>query len=126
MTAPEMGDAVLNIRTSTLNNIAFRDVFKTTQYAQYVLMSLRPGEEIGMEIHPHTDQFIRVEAGKGVLYLGNLGYELDDDTAAVIPAGTRHNVVNTSDTDYLKLYSIYSPPQHPPGTFQLVKQEEIE
>ncbi|MBX6168115.1 MAG: cupin domain-containing protein [Thermobispora bispora] len=91
-------------------------------------MSLRPGEEIGLEVHEHTDQFIRVEKGKARLTFGKSRetvdetHELDEDWAAVIPAGTWHNVVNIGDGE-LKLYSLYAPPEHPDGTVHVTKAD---
>jgi mannose-6-phosphate isomerase-like protein (cupin superfamily) len=86
-------------------------------------MSLRPGEEIGMETHDDVDQFIRFEAGKGKVVLNGREQAVEDGSAVVIPAGTEHNVVNTSASEALKLYSIYTPPEHPDGTVHKTKVE---
>jgi mannose-6-phosphate isomerase-like protein (cupin superfamily) len=86
-------------------------------------MSLRPGEEIGLETHDDRDQFIRVEAGTGKAILNGEEKALADGSAVVIPAGTQHNIVNTSQSDALKLYTIYSPPEHPDGTIHKNKAE---
>ena len=112
---------VLDIESSTLKNTAYRHVIKTAPYSQYVLMSLLPKQEIGMEVHEDGDQFIRVEGGQGLAILDNKVYDLSDGIAVIIPAGTHHNIINTSDTEPLKLYTIYSPPHHPRGTLQWTK-----
>ncbi len=95
----------------------------TATHMQLVVMSLLPGEEIGAETHDHVDQFIRVEAGTGKAVLDGVESELEDDSIVVIPAGTHHNIVNTSESLLLKLYSIYSPPEHPAGTVHKTKAE---
>jgi mannose-6-phosphate isomerase-like protein (cupin superfamily) len=86
-------------------------------------MTLQPGEDIGLETHDGHDQFIRVEAGTGVVLLEGKESALEDGSAVVIPAGTEHNVVNTSDDEPLRLYTLYSPPEHPDGTVHRTKQE---
>jgi mannose-6-phosphate isomerase-like protein (cupin superfamily) len=87
-------------------------------------MSLRPKEEIGEETHT-LDQFIRVEAGSGVAVLDGVGHQISDGTAVVIPAGTKHNVINVSDRDELKLYTVYSPPEHRDGTIHKTKADAL-
>lgn len=89
-------------------------------------MSLKPGEDIGAEVHEEHDQFIRVESGFGKAVLNGEETELEDGSAVVIPAGTEHNVVNVSETEPLKLYTIYSPPEHPEGTVHVTKAEAEE
>jgi mannose-6-phosphate isomerase-like protein (cupin superfamily) len=89
-------------------------------------MTLGPGEEIGREVHDEHDQFIRVEAGAGVVELNREKHELSDGSAVVIPAGVEHNVVNTSSADALRLYTLYSPPEHPDGTVHRTKADEPE
>lgn len=101
-----------NIEELTINNDNFRKVIFTGKYNQVVLMSLIGKEDIGLEIHKDTDQFFRIEKGKGILILGNKKYKIKDDDAFVAPAGIQHNVINTSQTKPLKLYTIYSPPHH--------------
>jgi mannose-6-phosphate isomerase-like protein (cupin superfamily) len=86
-----------------------------------VVMSLKPREEIGMEIHPYITQFIRVEAGEGVAIVDGISYMLLNDTAIIIPLGKHHNIINTSYTEDLKLYSIYSPPNHPADRVDVTK-----
>jgi len=116
---------VTNIEEDALENTDFRRVLYTAKHTQLVLMSLRGNEEIGEEIH-ELDQFIRVEAGQGLAVLDGVAHRLSDGSAVVIPAGTRHNVINVSDTDELKLYTLYSPPEHRDGTVHTSKSDAIE
>lgn len=116
----------VNIEKRSIENKYFREVLFTAPHSQLVLMSLKPGEDIGMETHDDVDQFIRIEAGTGKAVLGGVEHELEDGSAIVIPAGTRHNVINTSASEPMKLYSIYSPPEHPPGTVHKDKAEAME
>lgn len=112
-----------NIEDLTLNNSYFRQVLFTGQNCQLVLMSLKPGEEIGAEVHPNVDQFFRIEKGMAKVVVGeNEEHNVGDGDAIIIPAGTKHNVINTSNED-LKLYTIYSPPNHPDGTIHKTKAE---
>jgi mannose-6-phosphate isomerase-like protein (cupin superfamily) len=113
---------ITNIEDETVKNQHYRKVLFTAKHSQLVLMSLQPGEEIGTEVH-ELDQFIRFESGTGKVVLDGNEHEVGDGTAVVIPAGTKHNVVNSSKEDALKLYSIYSPPEHKPGTLHKTKQE---
>jgi mannose-6-phosphate isomerase-like protein (cupin superfamily) len=113
----------INIENKTLENSCFREVLFTASRMQLVIMSLAPGDEIGLETHDDVDQFIRVEAGAGKAILDGAEHELEDGSAVVIPAGTAHNVVNTSRTEALKLYSIYTPPEHPDGTIHKDKAQ---
>ncbi len=115
-----------NIEQLTLNNTFFRQVLFTGQHCQLVLMALKPGEEIGAEVHPNVDQFFRLEAGEAKFVVGK-GEEhlLKDGDVAIVPAGMRHNVINTSTDKDLKLYTIYSPPNHPDGTVHKTKQEAM-
>lgn len=101
-----------NIERDTLTNTDYRKVIYTTPQMQLVLMSLIPGEDIPWEIHEHTTQFIRVESGRAVIKIEDSKYLLKDGDAVVIPNGTRHYVKNTGDVE-LKLYTLYSPPEHP-------------
>lgn len=114
---------VTNIEKDTVANDDFRRVLFTGPNTQLVLMTLQPGEEIGLETHAEHDQFIRVEAGDGVVLLDGKESALEDGSAVVIPAGTEHNVVNTSDDEPLRLYTLYSPPEHPDGTVHPTKRE---
>jgi mannose-6-phosphate isomerase-like protein (cupin superfamily) len=115
----------INIEEKTLANEYFREVLYTAPNSQLVIMTLKAGEEIGQEKHQGHDQFIRVEAGKGVAILDGQKHMLEDGVAVVIPAGTEHNVINTS-TEPLRLYTIYSPPEHPDGTIHRTKAEADE
>ena len=121
-----MSGYVIDIEKKTLENEHFREVLFTAPNSQLVVMSLRPGEEIGLETHDGIDQFIRVEAGTGKAILNGEEKPLADGTAVVIPAGTEHNVVNTSQSEALKLYTIYSPPEHADGTIHKTKAEADE
>jgi mannose-6-phosphate isomerase-like protein (cupin superfamily) len=113
----------INIEEATLENNNFRKVLYTSKYSQLVLMSLRPGEEIGMEVHEENDQFFRFEAGQGKCIIDGNEYELSDGVAVVVPAGAQHNVINTSGTEELKMYTIYSPAHHKEGIVRATKEE---
>ena len=119
---------VVNIEEVTERNNNFRTALWTGENLQVTLMSLNPGEDIGMEIHPETDQFLRIEEGSGIVRMGknrnNLNYQrqFEDGYAILIPAGTWHNVINTGN-EPIKLYSIYSPPKHPFGTVHVSKAD---
>lgn len=121
---PWIGD----IEQATLGNETFRTALHTGEHLQLTVMSLEPGEEIGLEAHPDRDQFLRVERGQARIELGGSAdhldeaHELSDDWAAVIPAGVWHNVVNTG-AQTLKLYSLYAPPEHPADTVHRTKAE---
>lgn len=101
-----------NIEKETLKNKNFRKVLYTSKHSQLVVMSLKPKEEIGMETHPENDQFLRFEGGTGRVVIDTNKYVVKDGDAVVIPAGAKHNVINTSEKKELKLYTIYSPPHH--------------
>jgi mannose-6-phosphate isomerase-like protein (cupin superfamily) len=111
-----------NIEQATLENEYFRKVLYTDKKAQLVVMSLQPGEEIGMEVHKIEDQFIRVEKGNGKAIVSGTESMLEDGVAVVIPAGTEHNIINTSAAP-MKLYTLYSPPHHKDGTIHKTKAE---
>lgn len=112
------------IEKATLKNNYFRKVLFTGKYSQLVLMCLKPGEEIGNEVHPDVDQFFRIEEGDARFIFGSKEKHLvGDGDAVVVPAGTYHNVVNASSTKPLKLYTIYTPPNHPDGTVHKTKAE---
>ena len=112
-----------NIEKLALANNNFRRVLYTAPHSQLVLMSLLPGEEIGMEIHNNVDQFFRFEKGSGKIILGGEEILIGDGDVAVVPAGTNNNVINTSTSEDLKLYTIYSPANHPDGTIHETKAE---
>ena len=116
----------INIEKETLENNNFRKVLFTAPNSQLVVMSLEPNEDIGAETHEEHDQFIRVESGVGKAIIGDQEYILEDGSAIVIPAGSHHNVINTSSTEKMKLYTIYSPPEHPDGTVHQTKDEAME
>ncbi len=115
-----------DIERDTLENSDFRRVVYTAPHLQLVLMALGPGEEIGVETHDHGDQFFRVEAGSGEAILDGTSHKLQDGSIVVIPAGVEHNIVNTSSSEVLRVYTIYTPPEHPDGTVQKTKAEADE
>jgi len=112
---------VVNIEKETLENINFRKVLYTAKNSQLVLMSLAPGEEIGEEIH-QLDQFIRIDGGSGKTILNGEEYPISNGWAVVVPQGTRHNVINTG-TEPMKIYTVYSPPNHKDGTVHTTKAD---
>lgn len=111
-----------NIEKATLKNKNFRKVVYTSAYSQLVLMSLKPKEEIGAETHPENDQFMRFEGGNGRVEIDDNSYNVKDGDAVVIPAGAKHNVINTGK-DKLKIYTIYSPPHHKDQIVRKTKEE---
>ena len=115
---------ILNIEKETLANTYYRHVLYTAKKSQLVLMNIQPGDEIGSEVH-ELDQFIRIEQGTAKAILDGVEHEMQDDFAVVIPAGTEHNIINTGEAE-LKLYSIYSPPEHKDGTIHKTKADEKE
>lgn len=115
---------VTNIEQLALENTNFRQVLYTARNSQLVLMSLPPGGEIGSEVHT-LDQFIRVEQGQGQAVLNGVTYELEDGSAVVVPAGVEHNIINTSTTESLKLYTLYSPPEHKDATVHATREQAL-
>lgn len=115
----------INVEKASLNNSNFRKVLYTAPSSQLVIMSLKPLEDIGEEIHEDGDQFIRVEKGIGKAVLNGVEHELADGSAVVIPMGTKHNIINSSPTEEMKLYTIYSPPHHKDGTMHTTKAEAM-
>ena len=113
---------ITNIEKDSLENENFRKVLYTGKNSQLVLMAIEPRDDIGEEVHK-LDQFIRVEAGNGLAILDGVKHEISDGSAIVIPAGTMHNIINSSETEKLKLYSVYSPPEHKDGTIHKTKNE---
>lgn len=113
----------VNIEQKTLENKNFRQVVYTGKNTQLVLMSIVPGGEIGMETHPDNDQFFRFESGKGKVIIDGNEYEVSDGHAVIVPAGAEHNVVNASDSEPLKLYTLYSPPHHKDGIMRATREE---
>lgn len=124
------GPLVLNIEKATKQNNTFRTALWTGNHMQLTLMSINVGEDIGVEIHPNVDQFLRIEQGQGLVKMGyqrdnlNMQAGVSDGDAIFVPAGTWHNLVNTGNIP-LKLYSIYAPPQHPHGTVHQTKAEAM-
>lgn len=116
---------VINIEEKSLDNDLFREVLFTAPHVQLVVMAIAPGDDIGLETHDDVDQFIRVEAGRGKALLNGKEHDIGDGTAVVIPAGTEHNIINTSQDEPLKLYTLYSPPEHPDGTVHKDKAEAL-
>ncbi len=112
-----------NIEEITLENTNFRRVLFTGPNSQLVVMCLKPGEDIGAEVHLHVDQFFRFEKGEGKVVIDSVETLVTDKWAVVVPAGSNHNVINTSSDEDLKLYTIYTPPQHPDGTIHATKTE---
>ncbi len=121
---------VVNIARATRRNQTFRTALWTGKYLQLTLMSIKVGEDIGLEIHPNTDQFLRIEQGRGLVKMGSSKDDLNfqrpvfANDAILVPAGTWHNLINTGNVP-LKLYSIYAPPQHPRGTVHPTKADAL-
>lgn len=115
-----------NIEKLTVENSNFRKVEYTGEQIQLVLMSLKPGEDIGSEVHPENDQFFRIDAGKGKAVINETEYEIEDGDVVVVPKGAEHNIINTSDSEDLKLYTIYAPSHHKDGIVRVTKQEALE
>lgn len=114
-----------NIETLTTENSDFRRVLYTGKHMQLVLMSLRPGEEIGSEVHNENDQFFRFESGNGRVIVGETEYQVTDGDTVIVPAGTEHNIINASDTEDLKLYTIYAPSHHKDGIVRATREEAM-
>ncbi len=112
-----------NIENATLANTNFRQVLYTAKHCQLVLMRLLPNEEIGMEVHTDNDQFFRFEAGEGKAIIDGNEYVLGNGSVIIVPAGSQHNIINTSATDDLKLYTIYSPAHHQDKVVRATKAE---
>ena len=115
-----------NIEQDTLDNTNFRKVLYTGKHSQLVLMSLKPNEEIGLETHGENDQFLRFEGGDGKVLIDGNEYSVADGDAVIVPAGAEHNVINVSDKEELKIYTIYSPPHHKDQIVRATKQEAEE
>jgi mannose-6-phosphate isomerase-like protein (cupin superfamily) len=116
-----MNGYITNIEKASLENTEFRRVLYTAQHSQLVLMSLLPGEDIGQETH-ELDQFIRIEKGKAKVTLDGVTHDVEDNYAVIVPAGTEHNVLNIGD-ESLKLYTLYSPPEHKDGVVRKTKHD---
>jgi mannose-6-phosphate isomerase-like protein (cupin superfamily) len=120
-----MSGFFVQLEDASLQNNNFRQVLFTAPHCQLVLMSLLPNEEIGMEVHPDNDQFIRIEQGTGEAIIDGQRWSLADGSAVVIPAGAQHNIINTSATEAMKLYTVYSPAHHPDGTVHPTKADAL-
>jgi mannose-6-phosphate isomerase-like protein (cupin superfamily) len=112
-----------NIEKDTLENGNFRKVLYTGKHSQLVLMSLAPKVEIGMEVHEENDQFFRFEKGQGKCIIDGNEYDVTDGSAIVVPAGAQHNIINVSEAEELKMYTIYSPAHHKDGIVRATKEE---
>lgn len=112
-----------NIEQLTTENTNFRKVLYTATHVQLVLMTLNPGEEIGLEVHEENDQFFRFEKGEGKVLVNDTTYTVGDGSTVIIPAGSKHNVVNTSTTESLHMYTIYAGPHHKDGTVHVTKSD---
>jgi mannose-6-phosphate isomerase-like protein (cupin superfamily) len=115
---------IVDIEKETLESGYFRKVLYTGKYSQLVVMSLKPNEEIGEEVH-HLDQFLRIEEGAGLAILDGVEHQIKKDWVVVVPAGTKHNIVNTSSTEAMKLYTLYSPPEHKDGTIHKTRADAV-
>jgi mannose-6-phosphate isomerase-like protein (cupin superfamily) len=111
-----------DIERATLDNADFRRVLYTSKNLQLVLMTLPPGCDIGEEVHEHIDQFFRIEEGEGEIRIDGAAHRIADDFAVIVPAGARHNVINTGSAP-LKLYTLYGPPEHKDGTVHKTKEQ---
>lgn len=116
---------VQNIEEETLSNSSFRKVVYTGLHSQLVLMCLKPGEEIGEEIHGDNDQFFRIDSGNGKIIIDGHETEVTDGFAVVVPAGAKHNLTNTSSSEPLKLYTLYSPAHHQDGTEHFTREQAM-
>ena len=114
-----------NIEQETINNTNFRRVLYTAKNLQLVLMALQPGEDIGFEVH-ENDQFFRFESGAGKVMIDENSYPVEDGDAVIVPAGSRHNVINTSEEEILQMYTLYAPPHHKAGIVRATKKEAEE
>ena len=114
---------VVDVEKETIRNTDFRRVLYTGKHSQLVLMSIKPGEEIGEETHNDVDQFFRFEQGEGKVVIDGKEHRVKDGNAVIVPAGARHNVINTSRLLDLRLYTIYSPPEHQDGVVRHTKEE---
>lgn len=125
ITAKLLPNSYIKIEEITRQNENFREVLFTGPHSQLVVMNLLPNEEIGMEKHDNVDQFLRIEEGEGKVVINGEEHLISDGFAIVVPAGTEHNIINTSSDQKLKLYTIYSPPNHKDKTIHKTKQEAL-
>ena len=115
-----------NIEKLTIENKNFRKVLYTGMHMQLVLMSLKPMEDIGLEVHVENDQYFRFEKGEGKVVIGESEYRVTDGDTVIVPAGTQHNVINISESEDLKMYTIYTPAHHKNGIIRATKKEAME
>jgi mannose-6-phosphate isomerase-like protein (cupin superfamily) len=120
-----MAGYVGNIEEKTINNDYFREVVFTGKYCQLVVMSLKPGEEIGSEVHKNVDQFFKVEKGRAKVIIDGTENQITNGVGIVVSAGSEHNVINASSNSDLKLYTVYSPPQHKDGVIHKTKEDAM-
>lgn len=113
-----------NVNEETIKNENYRKVVFTGKHMQFVYMSIDPNDNIHLEMHPDTDQFIRVEQGQGKAIIDNNSFDLYDDIGIIIPAGSQHEIINTSDKNKLKIYSIYCPPEHPKNKIDVINPDK--
>jgi mannose-6-phosphate isomerase-like protein (cupin superfamily) len=113
---------VTDIEKATIENNSFRKVLYTGKHSQLVIMTLKPGEDIGMEVHKENDQFFRLDRGEGICFIDGEEHEIRDGFAVLVPAGAQHNIINTSESLPLSLYTLYSPPHHQDGIVRETKQ----
>ncbi|MCF7865069.1 MAG: cupin domain-containing protein [Candidatus Pacebacteria bacterium] len=116
----------IKLEAETKNNSDFRRVLYTNEQIQLVLMSLKPGEEIGLETHPENDQFFRFDAGNGKVVINSNAYDVTDGDAIIVPRGAEHNIVNASETKDLKFYTLYAPAHHKDGVVRHTREEAID
>jgi mannose-6-phosphate isomerase-like protein (cupin superfamily) len=121
----KMKGYVTILERETKQNADFRRVLYTGKHSQLVLMSLKPGEEIGEETHEGVDQFFRFESGEGKVIIDGVEHRVKDGSGVIVPAGAKHNVINTSKRANLRLYTLYSPPEHRDGVVRHTKQEAM-
>lgn len=114
-----------NIEQLTMKNSNFRQILYTAEHTQLVLMCLMPGEDIGTEVHTENDQFFRFESGQGKVIIDGNEHKVGEGSAIIVPSGAEHNVINVSETEELKLYTLYSPPHHKDGIVRKTKKEAV-
>ena len=122
----EMKGFVTQIEVAAKGNNMFRKVLYTSQHMQLVLMTLKPNEDIGEEIHDNTDQFFRIEAGVGICSINGHKHPIKDGDAIIIPAGAKHNIINTDSTKTMSMYTLYAPPHHKDGIACATKQDAMQ
>jgi mannose-6-phosphate isomerase-like protein (cupin superfamily) len=116
---------VVHLEDETRKNSLFRRVLYTGEHSQLVLMSIKPKDELGMEVHEDNDQFFRIDSGEGKVVISGTAHAIKDGDGIIVPAGAEHNVINTSPVKDLRLYTIYSPPHHKDGTVHHTKEEAM-